>query len=187
METFFEETFFEETFFEETFFEETFFEETIFRGDVLYVRLMTSSQAATVRGLVFYRELPQIYTIAFFRDHQRVVIQGKYSSWRQVLSGVPQGSVLGPVLFSIFINDLDSAATIRQFLKKFADDTKLGQIVNSVEDVRELQDTLNRLCEWADMWGMAFNVQKCHVMHVGRNNPRAEYSMNGVKLDTTEM
>jgi hypothetical protein len=119
---------------------------------------------------------------------QRVVIQGKYSSWRQVLSGVPQGRVLGPVLLSIFIKDLDSAATIRQFLKKCADDTKLGQkIVNSVEDVRELQDTLNRLCEWTDTWGMAFNVQKCHMMHVGRNNPLAEYSMNGVKLDTTEM
>jgi hypothetical protein len=82
--------------------------------------------------------------------------------------------MLGLVLFSIFINDLDSAATIRQFLKKFADNTKQGQIVNGAEDVRELQDTLDRLCEWADTWGMAFNVQKCHVMHVVRNNPRAE-------------
>jgi hypothetical protein len=117
---------------------------------------------------------------------QRVVIQRKYSSWRQVLTGVPQGSVLGPVLFSIFINDLDEAATERQFLKKFADDTKLGQIIGGVEDAAELQATLNRLCDWAATWGMAFNVQKCHVMHVGRNNPRAEYKMNGTKLETTE-
>jgi hypothetical protein len=118
---------------------------------------------------------------------QRVVVNGKYSSWRQVLSGVPQGSVLGPVLFSIFINDLDEAATLRQFVKKFADDTKLGQIINGVEDINELQQTLNRLCEWAARWGMAFNVLKCHVMHVGRDNPRADYTMHGQKLAKTEM
>jgi hypothetical protein len=52
-------------------------------------------------------------------------------------------------------------------VKKFADDTKLGQIINGVDDVNELQQTLNGLCEWASRWGMAFNVQKCHVMHVG--------------------
>jgi hypothetical protein len=118
---------------------------------------------------------------------QRVVVQGKYSSWREVLSGVPQGSVLGPVLFSIFINDLDETATAKQFLKKFADDTKLGQIIEQASDTAELQATLNRLCDWASTWGMAFNVQKCHVMHVGRNNPRAEYTMNGIKLAATEM
>jgi hypothetical protein len=118
---------------------------------------------------------------------QRVVVQGKYSSWREVLYGVPQGSVLGPVLFSIFINDLDQAATNRQFLKKFADDTKLGQIIEQASDTVELQATLNRLCDWATTWGMAFNVQKCHVMHVGRNNPRAEYTMNDIKLAATEM
>jgi hypothetical protein len=117
---------------------------------------------------------------------QRVVVKGKYSSWRAVLSGVPQGSVLGPLLFSIFINDLDDAATVRQLLKKFADDTKVAQVIEKPDDSVELQGTLDRLCEWADRWGMAFNVQKCHVMHVGRNNPKAEYVMNGVRLGKTE-
>jgi hypothetical protein len=103
-----------------------------------------------------------------------------------VLSGVPQGSVLGPILFNIFINDLDEVATARQLLKKFADDTKLGQVINDNSDVLELQATLDRLCRWADTWGMMFNVQKCHVMHVGRNNIKAKYTMNGHQHASTE-
>jgi Reverse transcriptase (RNA-dependent DNA polymerase) len=84
---------------------------------------------------------------------QRVVIQGKYSTWRDVLSGVPQGSVLGPLLFSIFINDLDDAATRRQFLRKFADDTKIGQVLDTPRASHELQESLDRLCGWAATWG----------------------------------
>ena len=74
-------------------------------------------------------------------------MRGKFSSWRQVLSGVPQGSVLGPVLFSIFMNGLDNTVTVRQIIKKFADDTKVAQVVRGAEDPAELQLSLNRLCE----------------------------------------
>jgi ribonucleases P/MRP protein subunit RPP40 len=93
---------------------------------------------------------------------------------------------LGPLLFSIFINDLDDVATRRQFLQKFADDTKIGQIIDSPAASVELQGSLDRLCSLAAQWGMAFNMQKCHVMHVGRNNPRATYVMNGEQLTATE-
>ena len=65
---------------------------------------------------------------------QRVVINGQSSGWKQVLSGVPQGSVLGPVLFLLFINDLDSVASDKQSIKKFADDTKVSQQIISEED-----------------------------------------------------
>ena len=65
---------------------------------------------------------------------QRVCVNGKQSGWRKVLSGVPQGSVLGPVLFLIFINDLDQEATVRQIVKKFADDTKIAQCIEKPED-----------------------------------------------------
>ena len=78
---------------------------------------------------------------------QRVSVRGKFSSWQQVLSGVPQGSVLGPVLFSIFINDLDCTATAQQIIKKFADDTKVAQVINGSEDAAELQRTLDKLCK----------------------------------------
>ena len=82
---------------------------------------------------------------------------------------MPQG-VLGPVLFLLFINNLDNAVTERQTIKKFAEDTKIMQVIESVEDVAELQHSL-RLCEWVRTWGMAFNETKYHVMHVGMHNP----------------
>ena len=124
---------------------------------------------------------------AWLRDRrQRVTVNGKKSGWQRVLSGVPQGSVLGPVLFLIFINDLDQMATENQIIRKFADDTKIGQVIEGPESARELQDTLDRLCQWAVDWGMAFNVAKCHVMHEDKNNPRYQYHMLGEALETTK-
>jgi len=118
---------------------------------------------------------------------QRVVLNGKKSSWCEVLSGLPQGSVLGPILFVLFINDLDRAVTAGQILNKFADDTKIAQVLETQEDAVALQASLDRLCQWADTWGMSFNVLKCHVMHLGAQNPRYSYTMNGTRLAITEM
>ena len=108
---------------------------------------------------------------------QRVVINGEESDWVDVLSGVPQGSVLGPLLFLIYINDIDDAAPFIKVMKKFADDTKLGHPVTSENDRKQLQEQLNSLCVWANKWGMEFNVSKCKVMHFGKNNPKFDYSM----------
>ena len=101
------------------------------------------------------------------------------------MSGVPQGSILGPILFNIFINNLDEGvnATI---LLKFADDTKVGQHITSWCDNAQLQLNLDRLCTWADMWGMRFNIEKCHILHLGHTNPRHIYKMNNVVLETRE-
>ena len=93
---------------------------------------------------------------------------------------------MGPVLFLLFINDLDEAATNSQLLKKFADDTKVAQVIEGPDSATELQSSLDRLCNWATNWGMAFNVAKCHVMHVGRANPGYQYSMNGTVLKISE-
>jgi len=117
---------------------------------------------------------------------QRVVLNGKKSGWERVLSGVPQGSVLGPLLFMIFINDLDAAARKAAILKKFADDTKLGGRAGTTEERKRLQEALDELDQWARRWGMEFNVKKCKVLHIGHNNSGHAHTMNGQQLGVTE-
>lgn len=106
---------------------------------------------------------------------QRVTLNGFKSEWKDVLSGVPQGSVLGPLLFIIYLNDLESNLGCKVF--KFADDTKVASSVNSIENSYKLQKCLDKLVAWADKWQMEFNYKKCKVLHVGKGNNNFEYEM----------
>ena len=82
---------------------------------------------------------------------QRVRVEGEMSGWEAVVSSVIQGSVLGGTLFDIFINDIDMAAT-DALIKMFADDTKVAKIVETVEDGRRMQETVDSLAKWASKW-----------------------------------
>jgi hypothetical protein len=108
-----------------------------------------------------------------------VGVNGSFSGWTEVRSGVPQGSVLGPALFVCYINDLPE--TISSFVYMYADDTKIFRRVDKEQEVSTLQRDLDQLVEWTQQWQLSFNTEKCKVMHMGGNrNGEAKYKMEGV-------
>jgi len=113
---------------------------------------------------------------------QRVCLSRVMSSWRLVLSGVSQGSVLGPLLFLIFINDLD--LNLLGTILKFADDSKIFGKAITRADRLQLQLDLDALCTWAEDRQMKFNISKCKVMHTGLRNTNCSYFMNGQLLNS---
>ena len=133
------------------------------------------------------REKPLKWINNWLTDRrQKTVLNGESSDWGVVESGVPQGSVLGPLCFNIYINDLDESANDITLVKKFADDTKAAQTIETDTDKDKLQKGLDGMVDWASKWGMEFNVSKCKIMHIGRTNPRNEYLMNGQRVGTTD-
>ena len=142
-------------------------------------RLMLKLEAHGIGGLV------SNWIRSWLTDRrQRVIVDGSHSQWKEVCSGVPQGSVLGPVLFLIFINDLDQGISSR--VLKFADDTKLYCSVSNQADSMRLQKDLHTVTEWASRWQMQFNVKKCKVVHYGKGNPGFSYSMEGHCLENVD-
>ena len=100
---------------------------------------------------------------------QRVVLEGQSSDWTKVTSSVPQGSVLGPILFLIFIDDLRNV--VKSNLSLFADDTKLFRTIKTPHDRSTLQKDINSMVEWSKTWLMEFNKEKCQVLSFGKGNP----------------
>ena len=113
----------------------------------------------------------------------RVRVGQKYSKFFFVLSGVPQGTVLGPLLFIIYINDLPMR--LKCFVLLFADDLKL---LAKGSNHKEMQEDLDYLTEWQNTWLLKFNTvdRKCKVMHVGTTNPNCTYYLNQTELPTIE-
>ncbi len=101
---------------------------------------------------------------------QRVVIHGTASHWAPVTNGVPQGSVLGPELFIIYINDIDVG--LNNFIFKFANDTKIGNSIITDHDRISLQENLRKISDWSQRWEMPFNANKCHILQVGKSNTK---------------
>ena len=116
---------------------------------------------------------------------QRVVVDGSFSTWKGIGSGVPQGSVLGPTLFNIFISDLDEG--VKSTLFKSADDTKMWGDVGTLEGSNRLQSDLDRLQGWADENRMGFNTNQCKVMYMGRNNRHHTYRLGNSPVSYTHL
>ena len=131
-------------------------------------------------------------TIAFIADYlngrtQQVVIGGARSSSIDVLSGVPQDSCLGPILFCLFINDLPSSVQ-HSTVKMFADDVKLYLPVRDQNDVQLLQEDLDSLTYWCESNSMFINPSKCVVLHYARKLPPVHtYQLSGIRIPSNEI
>ena len=98
---------------------------------------------------------------------QRVVLSGSHSLWTLVKSGVPQGTILGPILFIMYVNDISTGVSFT--VKLHADDTKLYRKIESIlDDTRVLQSDLFPLTDWCKTWHLKFNPDKCEIMRITR-------------------
>jgi hypothetical protein len=107
---------------------------------------------------------------------QKVRINGKYSKWHRVLSGIPQGSVLGPLLFVIYINDLVQVCEEHANIFLFADDAKIFKDIKSEVDHEALQQAVNAMCAWSDRWLLSLNASKCVLLTLGNEKPGIDCS-----------
>ncbi|MCG7865188.1 MAG: hypothetical protein JAY74_02330 [Candidatus Thiodiazotropha taylori] len=117
---------------------------------------------------------------------QTVVLDGEFSNEVPVTSGVPQGSVLGPLLFLLYINDLPE--NIQSQVRLFADDTAVYLTVSSLQDSQVLQSDLDSLQRWERTWDMEFNPSKCQVLHITRSRKpiMSRYFMHDQELESAE-
>ena len=136
---------------------------------VPHLRLISKLQAYGIRGNL----LKWIKNFLIGRQ-QKVILNGSSSQWTEVTSGVPQGSVLGPLLFILYVNDITDG--VQSSLEMFADDSKLYRIIQNPCDTDTLQHDLNYISNWSKLWLLNFNTTKCSVMHLGRHD-RATYTL----------
>ena len=118
---------------------------------------------------------------------QRVVVNGVKSDLAPVVSGVPQGTVLGPLLFFLHINDI--TADIAPEIRLFADDRVCFREIKDKEDTLKLQRDIDRLGNWARKWGMRFKPVKCNMMQLTRkrlNKIQPSYTLEGAVLENED-
>jgi len=143
---------------------------------VPHKRLLYKLRRAGIKGQIL------LWMEQFLNNRrQRVILRSGKSSWKPVTSGVPQGSILGPTLFLIYINDLPDA--VSNVAKLFADDTKLYGQVRTVENCHSIQMDLNALASWSRTWLLRFNATKCVVLKI-KKSIEYTYTLNGICLES---
>ena len=144
---------------------------------VPHKRLLQKLDGYGIKG-VLLKWLENVLT----KRQQRVVINGNVSNWTEVLSGIPQGSILGPILFIFYINDL--LGVVESVCKLFADDCKLCSSIASEGGQKELQEDIERLCKWSKDRLLDFNIGKCKVVSYGKVEFEWEYEMSDNQNNT---
>ena len=119
---------------------------------------------------------------------QRVKLEDSFSDWVKVISGIPQGTILGPLLFLIYINDVMDVCKEGSEIFVYADDAKIFNHVNSIKDVHVLQTDLNSMDKWIKEWSLKLNISKCRVVSFGRksNILQYDYSIGNEVIQRTE-
>ena len=116
---------------------------------------------------------------------QAVRVAGSTTTYRPVRSGVPQGSVLGPILFLVFINDIVDLFGSNLNVKLYADDVEMSAAILVINSVIVLQRGLDKLNEWANEWQLGIAINKCSILHISNNNPGHSYNLQSVSLHNT--
>ena len=120
---------------------------------------------------------------------QRVVVKGEASNWLTVTSGVPQGSLLGPLFFIVYINDLPGVISKESSIALYADDSKMYRVISTQEDLSTFQSDVDKISDWCKMNKMRINTKKCKIMRITRKKSPlvGEYNIEGQPLESVNV
>ena len=144
---------------------------------VPHARLLEKAKDYGIRG-----DILQWIRLFIKGRRQRVVVNGKKSSWRDVNQACHREVSFRLLLFLLFINDMPNE--IKCNIRLFADDANIFKRVKNEEDHQDLANDLDNLENWARLWQMRINLGICKVLHHGRRNPRYEYNTGDWTLET---
>ena len=141
--------------------------------DVIYLDMAKAFDRVPHEKLFYKLEMLGLRNplLAWIKDYltntrHRVIIEGTASGWKRVTSGVPQGSVIGLILFLVYVNDIAENLSADTSLPLYADDAKCSRVINDLNDSYTLQNDLTALHDWSKLWEMHFNLRKCKQLRV---------------------
>jgi len=143
--------------------------------DVIYLDMAKAFDRVPHEKLVYKLEMFGLRNplLAWIKDYltnrrRRVIIEGTASDWKPVTSGVPQGSIIDPILFLVYVNDIMENLSAGTSFPLYADDAKCARVINDFNDCYTLQNDLTAIYDWSKLWEMNFNLQKCKQLCITR-------------------